>query len=161
MQKLHFELPFLVADQWMKEILFWGMGKAMGLELLSVLVTVFASMFFGLVSIASEKEQGGWAITGCICTALISIIYAGFQMKVVFAFGWSVEWHRVLLVVLLVGAYGCSIVSIFWRLWRWGGCWLLDGLHVLSVLTKDLHFEIYVEKTHKYNKLRTYQLAKR
>ena len=90
----------------------------MGLELLFVLFIVFASIFFGIVSATVIKGRGNWAIIGSICTALISIIYAGIQIKFMLAFGWGVAWHRVFLIVLLVSAYGWSIVSILWRWWR-------------------------------------------
>ncbi len=101
-----------------EENFFWMDGQAVGLELFAVLIIVFSSSFFGLLSTTATEGRGGWAVTCCICTALISIIYAGIQINFAVVLGWREEWHRVFLIVLLVGAYGLSVVSILWRWWR-------------------------------------------
>lgn len=80
-------------------------------ENLIVLAVVFASIFSGVCAVTLSEAKSEWAVWGCMYTAVLSIAFAVFKIVGIILLGGDNDWHKVLLVVMLLGAFGVSVVS--------------------------------------------------
>ena len=82
----------------------------MRIENVIELAVVFVSIFSCVVAVKSKKSLRMWAVWSCIYLAVTSLVLASLKISSIIVLSEDIDLHEVLLVVMLLCAFGGNVV---------------------------------------------------